>query len=171
MGQAGSMQGARNGTQSWDSGNTAWAESRHSITGPPRHPRNLVLNLVSRYYSSNYFYFFLYLIFQLNICEVTFHFFHRYLRVYLFFFQIFPSPLPSLDWVISFVNLLDLLLLSFSISIYCWYHQDNTLFQLFHFPDLDFLFLNSLHFAVEIFFTCSFILAYFFTSAYVLLIP
>ena len=37
-GEAGSMQGARCGTPSQDSGITPWAEGRHSTTEPPRRP-------------------------------------------------------------------------------------------------------------------------------------
>ena len=36
--EAGSMQRARCGTQSWDSGITPWAKGRCSTTEPPRHP-------------------------------------------------------------------------------------------------------------------------------------
>ena len=38
-GEADSMQGARHGTQSWDSRITPWAEGRHSTAEPPRHPQ------------------------------------------------------------------------------------------------------------------------------------
>ena len=37
-GEAGSTQGARYGTQSWDSRITPWAEGRHSNAEPPKCP-------------------------------------------------------------------------------------------------------------------------------------
>ena len=37
-GEAGSMQGAGHGTQSWVTRITHWAEGRHQTAGPPRDP-------------------------------------------------------------------------------------------------------------------------------------
>ena len=39
-GEAGSMQGAQCGTQSWDSRIRPWAEGTRSTTEPPRHPHS-----------------------------------------------------------------------------------------------------------------------------------
>ena len=41
-GEAGSLWGARCGTQSWYPGITPWAEGRHSTAEPPRRPKVLV---------------------------------------------------------------------------------------------------------------------------------
>ena len=47
-GEAGSMQGARCRTRSWDSGITHSAEGRHSTAEPPRRPNNfLIENFIS----------------------------------------------------------------------------------------------------------------------------
>ena len=43
-GEAGSMQGARHGTRSWDSRIMPWAEGRHQISEPPKHPRTCISN-------------------------------------------------------------------------------------------------------------------------------
>ena len=45
-GEAGSMQGARRGTQSWDCRITPWAEGRHLPTEPCRYPEQYSLYYV-----------------------------------------------------------------------------------------------------------------------------